>query len=135
MRPFWTPVKKRMCISMPGLNTWEIKRIYEEKKIKQVAFKWPSFWKLIFKSTCFIEIWPLFSSFCVYFEPLLGWKCAYVCHDLRTEKEGIYVKKREYKRSNWHLGDLALEILAWNVHLFQILAIYWATDSSILKPC
>ena len=31
---------------------------------------------------------------CVFacFELLLGWECAYVCHDLKTEKEGIYSK-------------------------------------------
>ena len=39
------------------------------------------------------------------FEPLLGWECAYVGHHLRTEKEGIYVKQREYERSNWHTSE------------------------------
>ena len=34
----------------------------------------------------------LFGDFCVDFEPPLGWECAYVWHDIRTEKESIYGK-------------------------------------------
>ena len=30
-----------------------------------------------------------FGDLCVHFQPLLGWECAYVCRDLRTEKEDI----------------------------------------------
>ena len=30
-----------------------------------------------------------FSNLCLYFEPLLGWERAFVCHDQRTDKEGI----------------------------------------------
>ena len=30
-----------------------------------------------------------FGNLCVHFEPLLGWEYAYVCHHLKTEKEGI----------------------------------------------
>ena len=30
-----------------------------------------------------------FGGFSVYFDSLLGWEFAYVCHDLITEKEGI----------------------------------------------
>ena len=26
----------------------------------------------------------------VFFEPLIGWEYAYVCHDLRSEKQSIY---------------------------------------------
>ena len=36
----------------------------------------------------------------VHFEPLLGWECTLICHDLRTEKQDIYVKKRENERNN-----------------------------------
>ena len=46
-----------------------------------------------------------FSELCVHFEPLLRWECAYVCHDIKTEKEEIYNKQREYKTSNWHSSD------------------------------
>ena len=28
----------------------------------------------------------------VRFETLLGWESTYVCHKLRTEKQGIYIK-------------------------------------------
>ena len=31
---------------------------------------------------------------------MLGWKFAYVCHDIRTEKKSIYGKESEYKTSN-----------------------------------
>ena len=53
----------------------------------------------------------LFLHFCcsVRFEPILGWECAYVSHDLRTKKEGIYRKLREYKANNCHTSDLDLE--------------------------
>ena len=34
----------------------------------------------------------IFSKICVHFEPLLEWESAYVCHNLRTEKEGICSK-------------------------------------------
>ena len=42
----------------------------------------------------------LFSKLWVHFEPLLGWEYAFICHDLRTEKQDIYVKKRENERNN-----------------------------------
>ena len=42
----------------------------------------------------------------VQFEPLLGWKYASVCRDLKTEKEEIYTKWQEYERINWHTSDL-----------------------------
>ena len=35
-----------------------------------------------------------------YASILLGWKFAFICHDFRTEKQNIYVKKRKNKRSN-----------------------------------
>ena len=41
--------------------------------------------------TVFVNLW-------VHFEPLLGWEYACVCDDLGTEREAIYIKKREYKR-------------------------------------
>ena len=42
----------------------------------------------------------------IQFEPLLGRECASVCHDLKTEKEGIYAKMQEYERSNCHTSEL-----------------------------
>ena len=33
----------------------------------------------------------------VQFESLLTRECAYLCHDLRTKKEEIYVKRQEYE--------------------------------------
>ena len=35
-----------------------------------------------------------------FFEPLLRWEYAHVCHNLRTQKEGICSKKSGYKSSN-----------------------------------
>ena len=34
----------------------------------------------------------LFDDLCIHFEPLLGWECAYVWHNIRTQKEIIYGK-------------------------------------------
>ena len=42
------------------------------------------------------------------FQNMLAWEYIYVCHDLRTEKQEIYVKQREYKTRNWHTADLRL---------------------------
>ena len=42
----------------------------------------------------------------IQFEPLLVWECASVCHNLKTEEEGIYAKRQKYERSNWHTSDL-----------------------------
>ena len=46
-----------------------------------------------------------FGNSCVHFEPLLGWECAYVCHNIRTEKESTYGKNSEQKTSNWHTSE------------------------------
>ena len=67
-------------------------------------------WKLICKSTFFsnfvISYGHFRNRYCVLFESLLGWECAYLCHDKRNEKEGIYNKTRENKTNNWHTIDL-----------------------------
>ena len=34
----------------------------------------------------------LFEDLSIHFEPLLGWKFVYVCHDLKNEEYGIYDK-------------------------------------------
>ena len=47
-----------------------------------------------------------FGAKCVLFEPLLGSECAYVCHKVRTEKEGVYSVYPEYKTGNWHTSHL-----------------------------
>ena len=33
-----------------------------------------------------------FGDFCIDFEPLLGWECVYLWHNIRTKKESIYGK-------------------------------------------
>ena len=74
--------------------------------------------KLLEKIICLKNA--LFLNFCfsVRFEPMLGWECAYVSHDLSTKKESIYRKLREYKTNrklreyktnNCHKSDLDLE--------------------------
>ena len=49
---------------------------------------------------------PFFSRYFVLFEPLLGWKYEYVCHDWKTEKEGIYSKIWKHKTTNWYTADI-----------------------------
>ena len=56
--------------------------------------------------TCLANYDCFFGGLCVHFELLLGWECAYVWHNIRTEKESIYGKYSEYKTSNWHTSDL-----------------------------
>ena len=58
------------------------------------------------KYTCLANYDCFFGGLCVHFELLLGWECAYVWHNIRTEKESIYGKYSEYKTSNWHTSDL-----------------------------
>ena len=65
--------------------------------------------KKLQKQSFFSKYDHMYTSYrCVHFEHLLGWECANSCHNLRTKKEGIYVKCLEYKTSNWHTGDLHL---------------------------
>ena len=71
----------------------------------------------------------------VHFEPLLEWKCAYSCQHLRTEKEGIYVKKDNIKEAIANQVTFHLEIQFHKIHLSQIMTIFSGTDSSILNPC
>ena len=42
----------------------------------------------------------LFLRFClsVYFEPLLGWECAYECYDVRTEIKAFTVNRENIKQ-------------------------------------
>ena len=93
-----------------------------------MASKWPSFWKLSFKSTCFIKIRPLFSDFSVYFGPCWDGNVHTYATTWEIKKKGISLKKREYKRSNWHSSNITLWNLTSNEHLHQILTIYWATE-------
>ena len=63
------------------------------------------------KHIFFIKLQPFFSDLGIRFVPLLEWECRSERHDLRTEKEGIYVKKLEYekkKKNNWHTSDVHL---------------------------
>ena len=77
--------------------------IYVKKAIigtKQLAYKWPLPWELRFERSFFRKIWP-------YFQPLLGWKCEYVCYNVRTEKKAFKVKG-EHIKNNLPTSDLHL---------------------------
>ena len=50
----------------------------------------------------------IFQTLIVFLEALLGRESAKVCHNLKTEKEGVCGKKSEYKTRNWHTSDLHL---------------------------
>ena len=61
----------------------------------------------------------------------MGWECAYVCQDLRTKKEGIYIKKWEYQSSNWCTKDL----YPWNqASKVYFLAKYYHFLAANVKP-
>ena len=49
-----------------------------------------------------------FSYWSSQFGPLLGSESTYIYYDLRIQTQGIYVKKWEYKTSNWYTIDLHL---------------------------
>ena len=71
---------------------------------------------------------------CVQFEPLLGWEYATSCHDLRTQKEGIYAKRQKYERSNSHtIWKLESKV---QKYIFQrILSTSLAANVNFLNPC
>ena len=63
-------------VNNQNINSQHTSDIYLEKKtLKKKHFS--------AKYDCF------FGDISVHFEPLLGWECAYICPDLKTEKEGI----------------------------------------------
>ena len=72
----------------------------------------------------------LFFRFClsVHFEPLLGWECACVCHDLWTEKQGIYAKKREYKTNSCHISDPSSWKRSFKSRIFLLKSDYFPKD-------
>ena len=77
-----------------------------------------------------------FGDLCVHFESLLGWECAYVCHNVRTEKESTYGKKPKQKTSNWHTSDLLHGKEALKGILFSKKnTIFSVTFGFILNPC
>ena len=44
-------------------------------------------------------------------EPMLGWECAYICHNFRTEKEGIdKINREDVKQTIGIQVTLILEI-------------------------
>ena len=51
-----------------------------------------------------------------FLNPFLGWESAWVCHNLRTEKEDIWVKYSEYKTDNCQTDNLHVENKASKVH-------------------
>ena len=52
----------------------------------------------------FIKLRPFYSDLGIHFVRLFEWDCRSECHDLRTEKEGIYVKKLEYEKKTKTIG-------------------------------
>ena len=56
------------------------------------------------KHIFFIKLQPFFSDLGIRFVPLFEWECRSERHDLRTEKEGIYVKKLEYEKKKKTIG-------------------------------
>ena len=68
------------------------------------------------------------------FEPLLGWECAYVCHNQRTEKEGILDKRTEYET----IGIQVTFILEIKLQVYIFKAKYdhfSAGNASFLNQC
>ena len=84
MHPFSNPVTIGIYTRMPRLKNWKkaFKAKVENRKQAIVL-------QVIFISKIKLKKY-IFSRYQVLFEPLLGLECAYVCHKLRTGKEGIY---------------------------------------------
>ena len=56
---------------------------------------------------------------CVHFKLQLGWACAYILHNLRTENKGILGKWSEDKTGNWHTSKLHVENKPSKVHFLR----------------
>ena len=70
-----------------------------------------------------------------YFEPLLGWECAYVCYDLRNEKKAFTVNRENIKQTIAVQVTFILKKKLSNYIFYQNLAIFSATYVSNLNPC
>ena len=75
----------------------------------------------------------LSGNLCVHFEPLLRCECAYVCPNIRTEKEGIYCKQSPCKTSNWHTSDFHHRKKAFKINNQNIKQIFGIQVTFILK--
>lgn len=71
---------------------------------------WLSFCRLTCKRDIFSQICSCFILWCNCFESLFGCAPACICHELRTEKDGILSKVLKYKQSNWYEIDLDLKL-------------------------
>ena len=84
-----------MCIHIPQRNNLKMKAftINSQNKNQEISIHMTFILEIKLQKESYARYDHSFSpnrKF-VLFEPLLGWQCVYVCHDLRTEKEGIYV--------------------------------------------
>ena len=97
----WRPVTIRMCIRMPRIKNWKKKHLKEKERIwkKQLAHHWTLSWKLSLKVHVFSKLWLIFWWLSVHFELLLGWECAYVCHNIKTEKKASDEKRENIKQA------------------------------------
>ena len=69
-----------------------------------------------------------FGDFCIHFEPLLGWKCSYVCRKKLTVKSEIKDKQLAYK---WpHLKKLSSK----RTFFYQTATIFLENYASIWNP-
>ena len=135
MRSFWTPVRKGMYIRIPRLRTEKKAFTVNRKNIKQkIAIKMTFILEVSFKSI-FLSKYDHFSiCWCMYFEHILGWECAYLCHNPRTEKEDVYDKYREHKTSKGIEATFTLEFKLQSTFFIRIgpffqqhMHIFWTT--------
>ena len=55
------------------------------------------------KEPNFCQINKYLSCCCIYYDPLFGWDCSYVCHKLKTENKDIFAKLPiSLVACNWH---------------------------------
>ena len=136
MRPFWSPVKMEICIRMPQPKNWRRRHLQLIERIwkKELAYECPSSRKISFKSKFFLSKSDhFFSYWYLYFKPLLGWECAYVCHNLRAIKEEFYENSKNIKEVIGIQGIFILEIKHQKYIFYQNLTIFSATCASILN--
>ena len=94
---FSTLFRMRMCIRMPRLKKKKkVCTINSHNKNQEIGTQVTNILEIKHQMYIFIKQCPFLSKnvhflnhICVYFEFMLGWECAQVCHDLKTGKEGL----------------------------------------------
>ena len=84
---------------------------------------------------CFAKYDSYFGDWCVHFDPMLRWECAYVCLNVRTEKGNTYGEKSWEKKAIGIQVTFISQKKLQKQHFLAKNTVFLATYASILNPC